>query len=275
MSGSLTVSPRDRETLIGWTRSRSVRLGVALRAHIVLLAAEGRSTDEIARRVGVSKPTVIGWTRRYATEGIAGLADRPRSGRRSTVDEVEIVLRTLQPPPDRLGVERWSSRLLAGELGVSHTAVGKVWKAFGLRPWRDDRPPESMVGRYLDPSAAVVVFASEPVLGRRLDVVVHSGEGPGELPRFLEQVALRQPRGALQVLCSGYVPSTGAMLAGPRATLHRVHSAGPGTATLLPSGWAMVLPDSPPGEETSLPADRVDHAGACSYADRQMCSARR
>ena len=65
-------------------RSPSIRAGLALRARIVLLAADGIGTNEIARRTGVSKPTVIVWRKRYAAEGIGGLEDRPRPGQPRT-----------------------------------------------------------------------------------------------------------------------------------------------------------------------------------------------
>jgi transposase len=53
--------------------------GLAKRARIVLLAAEGKPNAEIARMVGVSRPTVIGWRDRYAQGGIAALKDGPRT----------------------------------------------------------------------------------------------------------------------------------------------------------------------------------------------------
>ena len=88
----------------GWLRSPSVRAGLAQRARIVLLAADGVGTGEIVHRVGVSKPAVIRWKRRYASDGLAGLDDRPKSGRPPMIDPLAIVLATLEPPPERLGV---------------------------------------------------------------------------------------------------------------------------------------------------------------------------
>ena len=67
----------------------------------MLLAADGAGTNEIARRVGVSKPTVIAWQRRYAAEGLGGLEDRPKPGRPRSTDDVAIILRMLEPPPRR------------------------------------------------------------------------------------------------------------------------------------------------------------------------------
>jgi hypothetical protein len=64
-TGAVEVPPRDREVLESWLRSPSVRAGHAQRARIVLLAADGVGTNEIVRRVGCSKPTVISWKKRY------------------------------------------------------------------------------------------------------------------------------------------------------------------------------------------------------------------
>jgi len=107
LTGTVEVPPRDREVLESWLRSPSVRAGHAQRARIVLMAAEGVGTMEIARRVGVSKPTVISWKRRYRDEGVGGLDDRVKSGRPREIDETEIVARTLDAPPERLGVTHW------------------------------------------------------------------------------------------------------------------------------------------------------------------------
>jgi hypothetical protein len=93
----------DRAELEGWLRSPSLRAGLAQRARIVLLAAGGVGTNEIVHRVGVSKPAVIRWKRRYAAEGIAGLDDRAKSGRPLSIDPMRIVLATLELPPERLG----------------------------------------------------------------------------------------------------------------------------------------------------------------------------
>ena len=69
----------------------------ALRARIVLLAAEGLRNADIARHLGVSRQTVTTWRQRYAAEGIEGLQDRARTGRPTEVDEGEIVVSVLAP----------------------------------------------------------------------------------------------------------------------------------------------------------------------------------
>jgi hypothetical protein len=99
----LGLRPGDRELLESWTRSSSIRAGLAQRARIVLLAADGISNTEIADRVGVSRPTVIGWRDRYVSSGVRGLEDERRSGRPRTVDRANILAATLTPPPAELG----------------------------------------------------------------------------------------------------------------------------------------------------------------------------
>jgi transposase len=165
----VNIPARDREVLRSWTRSPSMRAGLAQRARVVLLAAEGVGTAEIVRRVGLSKPAVIGWKRRYGAEGITGLEDRPKSGRPRLIDPVDIVLATLEPPPPRLGVTHWSSRLLATHLGISDFTVSTTWKKWGLQPWRVQTfkfstDPEleakirDVVGLYLNPPDKAIVL---------------------------------------------------------------------------------------------------------------------
>jgi len=182
---SLTVSEQvptgDREQLESWLRAPSIQAGLAQRARIVLLAADGVGTAEIVRRVGVSKPTAIAWKRRYMSEGIGGLADRPKAGKPRTTDDVQVVLRTLEPPPDKLGVTHWSSRLLARELGLSNVKVAAVWREYGLQPWRSQTfkfstDPEleakvrDVVGLYLNPpDKAVVLCVDEKSQVQALD----------------------------------------------------------------------------------------------------------
>src|SRR6266487_2432167 len=130
------VSETDRTELLTWTRSATITAGAALRARIVLGAGAGEGTSAIARGLGVSRPTVITWRERYRSGGVAALADAPRSGRPRTVDEAVIIARTLEPPPERLGVTHWSTRLLAAELGISNVEVGSIWRAWGIQPHR-------------------------------------------------------------------------------------------------------------------------------------------
>jgi transposase len=171
---SLTVAvvmpAEDRAELVRWTRSPSLRAGLAQRARIVLLADDGLGTNEIVSRVGVSKPTVIAWKKRYAAGGIAGLEDLPKPGRPAQVDEVAVVLATLEPPPQALGVTHWSSRLLGEQLGISNVWIAAIWRKWGLQPWRRESfkfstDPQleakvrDVVGLYLNPPDKAVVLS--------------------------------------------------------------------------------------------------------------------
>jgi transposase len=181
VAAGLVLRPGDEERLASLVRSSSVRAGVAQRARIVLLAAEGLPNVEIARRVGVSGPTVLAWRNRYAAGGLAALEDLERSGRPRVHDEVAVVVATLSEPPAKLGVTHWSTRLLAGQLGISFATVARIWRKWKLQPWRAETfkfstDPEleakirDVVGLYLNPPQnAVVVCVDEKSQVQALD----------------------------------------------------------------------------------------------------------
>ena len=146
-----------------------MRAGLAQRARIVLLAADGMSNTAIAEKVGVSRPTVIDWRSRYESSGLAGLDDAPRSGRPRSIDHEAIITATLLPPPKRLGVTHWSSRLLAERLKVGNATVARAWRDYGVQPWRSETfkfstDPElvakvtDVVGLYLAPPENAIVL---------------------------------------------------------------------------------------------------------------------
>ncbi|NJA55193.1 helix-turn-helix domain-containing protein, partial [Streptomyces sp. NEAU-H3] len=126
-AAGFALTPADRTRLRGWARGSGAR---ALRAQIVLDASAGTGVIDSARRLGVSRPTVTTWRRRYAAEGLAGLEHRPRSGRPSRVDEAALVARSLLPAPD--GEAPLSVRALAARTGVSHTTLAAVRRRWGL-----------------------------------------------------------------------------------------------------------------------------------------------
>ena len=97
----LTVDHEDAATLGRWTRSTSVRAGLAMRARIVLLAADGHTNTEIAARVGCSRQAVVRWRGRYARHGLDGLEDQPRSGRPGTIKMLAALRSSPSPSPAR------------------------------------------------------------------------------------------------------------------------------------------------------------------------------
>jgi len=177
----LVLREADRPRLEGWVRASAVRSGLARRARIVLLAAEGLGNTAIAEKVGVSRPTVLLWRGRYEVGGVAALEDLDRPGRPPRVEQAEVVVATLQEPPARLGVTHWSSRLLARELGIGNGTVAKIWRRWDLQPWRVetfkfstdpelDAKVRDVVGLYMNPPEnAVVVCVDEKTQIQALD----------------------------------------------------------------------------------------------------------
>ena len=180
-SSALSISDRDRSTLTTWTRSSTVSAGRAERAAVVLACADGSGTSAAARQLGLSRPTVIKWRNRFARHGLAGLDDEPRSGRPKTVDDAAIIAATLDPPPERLGVTHWSTRLLARHLRVGDATVARAWRRYHVQPWRRETfkfstDPEleakvrDVVGLYLaPPDKAIVLCVDEKSQIQALD----------------------------------------------------------------------------------------------------------
>ncbi|MCF8611177.1 IS630 family transposase [Gordonia sp. HY285] len=150
-------------------RSTSTSAGLAQRARIVTLAAKGVANSHISGVVGVSVPTVRKWRERYLYDGMAGLLDEDRSGRPRHIDHSDIVSATLAPPPKKYGVTHWSSRLLAGHLGVGNATIARAWREYGVQPWRSgtfkfSTDPElvakvtDVVGLYLEPPTNAIVL---------------------------------------------------------------------------------------------------------------------
>lgn len=165
----LVLRDGDLERVTTLMRSRSVRAGIAQRARIIVLASEGESNTRIAELVGVTRQTVITWRARYDGTGMDGLVDEPRSGRPRTIDHRKIVSETLMPPPKKLGVTHWSTRLVADRLNISNSTVAEAWREYGVQPWRSDTfkfstDPEliakvtDIVGLYLEPPENVIVL---------------------------------------------------------------------------------------------------------------------
>lgn len=181
---ALRLREGDRGRLEAILRASTVSAGVARRARVVLLAADGVPNTEIAERVGMSRPTVLKWRDRYTRAGIDALVDLPRPGRKAEIDEVAVLAETLadkgKPPPE-LGVTHWSARLMANRLGISFASVARIWRKWNIQPHRIETfkfstDPElepkirDVVGLYLTPpQGAVVVSVDEKSQIQALD----------------------------------------------------------------------------------------------------------
>jgi transposase len=133
----VVLSGDERRQLEAWARRPSSAQALAQRCRIVLAAADGLKNTEIAARLGLSRDTAASWRRRYAEKGLDGLLDEPRPGRPRTISDAqveEVIVATLERAPK--DATHWSTRSLAKELGLSQSAVSRIWRAFGLQPHR-------------------------------------------------------------------------------------------------------------------------------------------
>jgi transposase len=164
----LTVAERD--TLKALTRRRSTAQALAVRARIVLACAAGLSNSEVSRQLGVSLPTVGTWRSRFVRERVDGLYDEPRPGHPRTVTDADVervIVATLESKPRN--ATHWSSRSMAKAMGLSQSTVSRIWRTFGLQPWRTETfklstdplfvdKVRDVVGLYLNPPERALVF---------------------------------------------------------------------------------------------------------------------
>ncbi|MEU8825183.1 helix-turn-helix domain-containing protein [Streptomyces sp. NPDC048636] len=129
----LTASQRAQ--LLRQVNGASTPQARVVRCHLVLAVADGVARAEVARRYGVSPPTVDKWVRRYVAEGPAGLRDRPRAGAPRRIGDTTVaeVLHLTQHEPPPVG-GTWSKRTLARRVGVSPSTVARIWRAHGITP---------------------------------------------------------------------------------------------------------------------------------------------
>src|SRR5512132_1677860 len=173
----LALTDEERTTLERWARRRSSGQALALRCRIVLACAAGASNAAVASRLGISRPTVTKWRSRFVGRRLEGLADEPRPGAARTItdEQVEQVLvLTLETTPT--DATHWSTRSLAKHVGMSQSAISRIWRAFGLKPHLVDtfklstdpqfiEKVRDVVGLYLDPPEAAMVLCVDEKTG--------------------------------------------------------------------------------------------------------------
>jgi transposase len=168
----IQLAPGDRDRLEALIANGNTPQKHVRRAWIVLLAGDGVGTDEIQRRLGVSKPTIRRWRSRYVEAGVEGLCrDKTRPPGKPPL-AMEVVNRVLektmtQTPPD---ATHWSLRTMATAVGIAPSSVQAIWKAHGLKPHLVDtfklsndprfaEKVEDVVGLYLNPPERAIVLS--------------------------------------------------------------------------------------------------------------------
>ena len=179
---AIDLSAEQAAELRRLVRAASTPQQRALRARIVLRAAEGATNQAIARELATSLPTVGLWRAKFAREGLAGLSDRPRSGRPRTIDDAtvqRVLAKTLEAPPT--DASHWSVRRLAKEIGLPPSTVHRIWRTHRLAPhqtrtFKYSRDPElaakvvDIVSLYLHPpEGALVLCVDEKTQVQALD----------------------------------------------------------------------------------------------------------
>ena len=166
----MVITPEHRQELERLVRSGKTEQRIALRARIVLGAAEGTSNNALAKALKTSRPTVLDWRQRFAEGGMHALYDdRPR-GRSfeplARAKEAEIIATTQRAPTH---ATQWSCRNMAQICGVSKASVQRVWHAHGFKPhliktFKLSNDPdfieklEDVVGLYLNPPDHALVL---------------------------------------------------------------------------------------------------------------------
>jgi transposase len=166
----LTLVPADKEKLAMLARRPKTAQRLALRSKIVLRAAEGLPNQEIAQDLGVTGATVGKWRERYRLRGMEGLSDDPRPGTPRKITDAKVeeaVTQTLESLP--AAATHWSTRSLATKVGLSQSAVVRIWHSFGLQPHRSEtfklstdpyliEKVRDIAGLYLNPPAHAIVL---------------------------------------------------------------------------------------------------------------------
>ena len=178
----MALSADEREALERWARRPKSAQALAVRCRVVLACAEGLDNKVVAAKLGLNQATVSKWRGRFLEKRLEGLADEPRPGPARTItdDMVEaVIVRTLEGLPS--DATHWSTRSLASEMGMSQSAISRIWRAFGLKPHLVDsfklstdpqfiEKVRDVVGLYLNPpEAALVLCADEKTQVQALD----------------------------------------------------------------------------------------------------------
>jgi transposase len=168
----ILLSPDERAALAAWAHGRRVAFRLVQRARIIQLASDGVRNQDIARTLGISRPTVQLWRERFLALRVAGLEkDAPRPGRLPRISArkvravVEATLHTTPP-----AATHWSTRSMATAQHLSEATVRRIWKRHGLKPHRirtfklsrDKQFVEKLydvVGLYLNPPDKSLVLS--------------------------------------------------------------------------------------------------------------------
>ncbi len=166
---ALSLSSEETEELRRWARRPKTAQALALRSRIVLRCAAGDGLDSntvVAEDLAIARGTVAKWRARFLVDRLDGLLDEPRPGRPRTIsdDQVEaVIVKTLESAPKN--ATHWSTRSMAAELGLTQSAVSRIWRAVGLQPHRQDKWKLSKDPQFVDKVRDIVGLYANPPEG--------------------------------------------------------------------------------------------------------------
>jgi transposase len=178
----LALTAEERQTLEQWTRRPKTSQALALRARVVLACAQGRNNTDVGISLRVHRCMVGRWRARFLEKRLDGLLDEPRPGaprKISDADVERVIAKTLESKPRE--ATHWSTRSMARELGMSQSAISRIWRAFSLQPHRAEtfklssdplfiEKVRDIVGLYLaPPDRAMVLCVDEKSQIQALD----------------------------------------------------------------------------------------------------------
>jgi len=170
----VVLEAKEHALLRQLAQSRSTSVRLAERSKIVLLAAEGKTNEEIAEVLDITRQKAGRWRDRYHGYGLAGIEkDAPRPGRNKAISVRtvnKVIKLTTQEKPEN--ATHWSRRLMAEKMNISDSTVGRIWHSHGLKPHRlsgfklsNDKDfqekLEDVVGLYLAPPENAIVLSCD------------------------------------------------------------------------------------------------------------------
>src|SRR5665811_351846 len=108
----IVLSEAEQETLRSWLRAGTSEQRMVERARIVLAAADGIGTNEIARQLLTRPARVSKWRTRFARDRLTGLVDAPRPGAQARYDESTCLLYTSDAADDLTRVDLGGRRII-------------------------------------------------------------------------------------------------------------------------------------------------------------------
>ena len=166
----LVLTDDEKQALTTWASRPKSTQRLAMRARIVLACSRGLDNKSVAVELRICAATVGTWRKRFVERRLDGLADEPRPGAPRKIDDAvveRVVTKTLETKPKT--ATHWSTRGMAQAEGLSQSSVGRIWRAFGLKPHRSEsfklsndpyfvEKVRDVVGLYMSPPERAIVL---------------------------------------------------------------------------------------------------------------------